>query len=449
MTPMTLEIRTITIDEAVAFRTAVRFGFATRDTVEDPEWAEAVVDPVDRCRAAFENDRIVATLQSFPTTLTLPGGGTITAGALTAVTCHPTHRRQGVLTRMIGADLAASKERGEPADILIAAEYPIYGRFGYGPAVMSIGWELDAGKPRFATPGAGTVEFVDNETFRKEAPAIFERVRLSRPGMIARSDFDWDVKADIRRRPEDKPWLGFRLLCRDDAGTPQGWANYKIDDKWDGMRPLGKVEVSDLCAATPEAEARLWRFLAELDLIITVTAGDRPVDDILPWLLHDARAAKHTGACRLRLGAAARRAGTADRASLLDERHGSCSRWSTRKDSPTAGTSSTSPRTAPPARPPARRPTSPCPCARSVACHSTGSGRPLSTRPAGSTSTGPALSPWPTRCSPGPSPPGATPGSDGPDDLVTLRSTGDLVTLRCGFATRVTRSYGRPSVTRS
>jgi len=297
VTSMSLAIRPITIDEVVAYRAAVRFGFATRDTVDDPEWSAAMADPVERCQAAFEDDRIVATLQSFPTELTLPGGGTIEVGALTAVTCHPTHRRQGVLTRMIGADLAASKDRGEPADILIAAEYPIYGRFGYGPAVMSIGWELDAGKARFATPGAGTVEFVDNETFRKEAPAIFERVRISRPGMIARSDFDWDVKADIRRRPEDKPWLGFRVLCRDDTGTPQGWANYKIDDKWEGMRPLGKVEVADLCAATPLAEARLWRFLAELDLIITVTAGDRPVDDILPWLLHDARAAKHTGAC--------------------------------------------------------------------------------------------------------------------------------------------------------
>ncbi|MEJ7721408.1 MAG: GNAT family N-acetyltransferase [Ilumatobacteraceae bacterium] len=85
--------------------------------------------------AAFEHGRIVATLHSFPTELTMPGGNTVSAGALTAVTCQPTHRRQGVLTRMIGADLLASKERGEPVDILIAAEYPIYGRFGYGPAV--------------------------------------------------------------------------------------------------------------------------------------------------------------------------------------------------------------------------------------------------------------------------------------------------------------------------
>ena len=66
--------------------------------------------------------------------------------------------------------------------------------------------------------------------------------------------------------------------------------------RWADRRPRGKVEVADLCAATPAAEARLWRFLAELDLVATVVAGDRPIDDLLPWLLVDARAAKQTDA---------------------------------------------------------------------------------------------------------------------------------------------------------
>ena len=46
---------------------------------------------------------------------------------------------------MIGRDLTTSRERGEVADVLIAAEYPIYGRFGYGPAVASTSWELVTG----------------------------------------------------------------------------------------------------------------------------------------------------------------------------------------------------------------------------------------------------------------------------------------------------------------
>ena len=289
---MPLEIRPIEPDEVLAYRRAVRFGFSTPDTTDDADWASAMFDPIDRCIAAFDRDRIVATLRSFATELTLPGGATVPAGALTAVTCHPTHRRQGVLTQMLGSDLAASRARGEPCGVLIAAEYPIYGRFGYGPATVATAWELDARAANFANRGAGTVEFADDETLRKEAPAIFDRVRRARPGMIDRSEFVWDYRCAIRRAPDDKPWSGFRLLCRDDDGMAQGWANYTFEDKWEGMRSFDKVDVVDLCAATPEAEARLWRFLAELDLVATIAAADRPLDDTLPWLLHDARVAK-------------------------------------------------------------------------------------------------------------------------------------------------------------
>ena len=52
--------------------------------------------------------------------------------------------------------------------------------------------------------------------------------------------------------------------------------------------------MADLCAATPAAEIRLWRFLAELDHVTTVTASDRPVDEILPFVLTDGRHARRT-----------------------------------------------------------------------------------------------------------------------------------------------------------
>jgi predicted acetyltransferase len=292
---MPIEMRTITAAEAVDFRRAVRTGFGDADTVDDEDWCVAAMQPFDRAYASFDAGTIVATLRSFPTELTVPGGSGVSAGALTSVACRATHRRRGLLTRMIAADLRSSAERGESADVLIASEYAIYGRFGYGPATIALSWELDATATGFVTPGSGAVEFVDNDTFRKEGPEIFERVRASRPGMIGRSDHDWDVRADLRRRPEDKPWKGFRVLCRDDDGTAQGWANYSVAHHWAELRARSAAEVSELCAATPAAEARLWRFLAELDLVVTVTAGDRPADDALPWLLSNGRAVRQTG----------------------------------------------------------------------------------------------------------------------------------------------------------
>jgi len=289
---MAVEIRTIKPDEAVAFRRAVRQGFYVSETSDDAGWATEILDDVDRAYAAFDRESIVATLRSFATDVTVPGGATVPAGALTAVTCRSTHRRQGLLTQMISADLSASKDTGERFDILIASEYPIYGRFGYGPATVHAKWELDTTRTLFREAGEGTVEYVDNETFRKEAPAVFERVRLSRPGMITRNALRWDVLADLRRAPEEKPWTGFRVLCRDADGVAQGWASFKTDDNWTDRQPKMTANVPDLCAVTPAAEARLWRFLADLDLVLSVAAEDRPGDELLPFLLTNARAAK-------------------------------------------------------------------------------------------------------------------------------------------------------------
>lgn len=292
---MSIETRAITVDEAPEFRRRIRAGFGEAETSDDdPSWAKDATQPVDRALACFDSGQIVATLRSFPTELTVPGGAQLATGALTAVTCQPTHRRQGLLSRMIGDDLRASAERGEVVDVLIASEYPIYGRFGYGPAVLSTSWELDKTKARFEYGGSGVIEEVDNETFRKEAPGVFDRVRAARPGMIGRRDLVWDQLSDLRRPPEEKPWRGFRVLCRDDDGVTQGWASWTIKNKWDDMRPASTVNVADLCAATPAAEARLWRFLAELDLTTTLAAGDRPADEVLPYLLEDARVAKQT-----------------------------------------------------------------------------------------------------------------------------------------------------------
>ena len=47
---------------------------------------------------------------------------------------------------MLDQSLRAARERGDPLSILIAAEWPIYGRFGYAPAVLSADYVLRASR---------------------------------------------------------------------------------------------------------------------------------------------------------------------------------------------------------------------------------------------------------------------------------------------------------------
>jgi predicted acetyltransferase len=78
---------------------------------------------LDRTWGAFDRDTVVATLRSFRSQMTAPGGGTLEASAVTAVTTTSTHRWRGLASRLMAGELAASVERGEQASILIAAEW--------------------------------------------------------------------------------------------------------------------------------------------------------------------------------------------------------------------------------------------------------------------------------------------------------------------------------------
>ena len=219
----------------------------------------------------------------------MPGGAIVPSAALTNVTVAPTHRRQGLLRRMLDPDLAAAKERGEPVGMLIAAEFPIYGRFGYGSAADHIEWEIDARTVQFVQPGSGAVELVDATAMRKEAPALYERYRRAQPGAIERDDRWWDTTLRITPAPGEEPFKGFYGIHRNDSGEAEGYIRYHTKGKWDGRRPNTTLEIDEMLAVTPGAYARLWRYCCEVDWVAKVDAGDRRTDEALLWLVADAR----------------------------------------------------------------------------------------------------------------------------------------------------------------
>src|SRR6516165_9456766 len=161
---MSLDVRTITKAEVGAWVDAMRRGFLdgpAPDSTEADQRA-ATVD-FDHTWGAFDGDRVVGTLRSFDTAFSVPGGE-VPATALTHVTVTATHRRRGLLTRMITADLTACARRGDAVSVLVSAEYPIYGRFGYGPAADGVRYEVDAVGVGFTRDVGGSVEPVDRDT---------------------------------------------------------------------------------------------------------------------------------------------------------------------------------------------------------------------------------------------------------------------------------------------
>ncbi|RKN09753.1 GNAT family N-acetyltransferase [Streptomyces radicis] len=250
----------------------------------------------ERAIGAFDGDRCVATFRSFDQELTLPGGALTTANAVSGVTVTATHRRRGLLSRMMARDLAAAKERGHAVATLVAAEFGIYGRFGFGPAAGFTQWRILKSRagldPRWSLPeGEGTLAFIDGAEVRKLGPELHDRFRKGQAGAIHRPPLFWE-RATGEVRLDPGPWREpFHALYRDAAGVPQGLVTFTTDDTWEAGLPEVTATVSSLFATTPAAESALWRFLLAIDWVAAVDTGRAPTDSILPLLLPDPRAA--------------------------------------------------------------------------------------------------------------------------------------------------------------
>ncbi|WP_030729753.1 GNAT family N-acetyltransferase [Streptomyces sp. NRRL F-2890] len=254
----------------------------------------------DRARGVFEGDRCVATFTSFDQQLTVPGGALVDVNAVSAVSVTATHRRQGLLSQLMGADLAEAKERGALAATLIAAEYRIYGRFGYGPAASLAdftvkGLRSGLGSRWSAPEDGGSVAYIDGAEVRKIGPELHERFRRGQVGAIDRKPLWWEkFTGEVRfgHQTWEEP---FYVLYRDGAGVPQGLVKYTTDKKWDGELPDNTLTVQELIATTTAAQRALWSFLVSIDWVTTLRGPNRGPDDLLPLLLPDARAAVLNG----------------------------------------------------------------------------------------------------------------------------------------------------------
>ncbi|MEV6395659.1 GNAT family N-acetyltransferase [Streptomyces sp. NPDC051907] len=295
---MSVDTRIVSEVEFPAWLRALNTGFLRTPVVGDDEVASRLAHTdMSRVRGAFEQGRCVATFRSFEQRLTAVGGASIPASAVSNVTVSPTHRRRGLLSRLMAADLGEAKERGDVVSTLIAAEYPIYGRYGFGPAAWMTEWSVDVPRagldPRWAGPwDGGRIDLADGDEIRKFGPELHARLAARQHGVVSRDERWWQINTGQAQDP-GHPWTEpYYALYRSATGEVDGMIVYHADEKWgDAKQPLNTATVRDLIALTPAAERALWHFVCSVDWITTVKSGYRAPDDLLPLLLPDPRAA--------------------------------------------------------------------------------------------------------------------------------------------------------------
>ena len=286
-------VRLLTDDELPAAAKLVgrqMLGSVT-DEVADG-WARLFRDQHNVTHGAFVGKDLVGSAAWFPTKLAFPGEP-VAAAAVTAVSVLSNHRRRGHLRRLMDAELDHAADAGCAVAVLNAAEYPIYGRFGYGFATQACAIHLDTGAAHFRDEATGTITLVDPPELRPALQQMYEARWARTPGAILRVDGFWDHEAGLIGYPGRpfEPGKQRGALWHDDGGRLQGAIVYKVEEVWTANRPAGVAEVEDLWGASPEAERELWRHLLTVDWVRTAKVSNRAVDDPLPFWLHDARVA--------------------------------------------------------------------------------------------------------------------------------------------------------------
>ena len=284
---MPYRIRTVRdLDEFMPAIGAIGHYFGWQPGPEDAERFSRIL-PFDRMHAVFDDGQIVAGAGAYPQELTLPGGPVPCAG-VTVVGVLPSHRRRGLLRRMMEAQLRDARERGEPVAALWASEETIYGRFGYGLASMALHVEAKRARVRIRPelPKEGSFRLIDHDEAVRVLPRIYERIRKRAPGFLARSKDWWEARR-IGDRPEQRRGAGplVRALFERD-GAAAGYALYRISQDGATFAEWTKtVRVIEVMGVDAAARREVWRFLLEIDWTDTVRAEQLAVDDDLQLLV--------------------------------------------------------------------------------------------------------------------------------------------------------------------
>ncbi|MGV3732805.1 MAG: GNAT family N-acetyltransferase [Microcella sp.] len=249
---------------------------------------------------AAEAEHPIATVASWRSPLSLgetaEGEARALEGwAISLVSVAATHRRRGIANALLEGELRAAHAAGLPMAMLTVSEATIYGRWGFGPAASIADLRIDARGLRFTAPlPSGRVHRVSTPSLRAVAPELARRAAQRRGGDVPQRPLHWDRLLGLSTRTAARANALRAVRYDDERGQTQGFAVYSL-----AANPRDFADhtltVEYLCAATDDALVALWHYLLDHDLVATVVAALRPIDEPLPWMLADPRAVHTTG----------------------------------------------------------------------------------------------------------------------------------------------------------
>ena len=251
----------------------------------------SVFEP-DRSLVAIDGDLIVGHAAAYSREVTVPGA-ILPAAHVTLVGVAPTHRRRGLLNRMMRRQLGEVAAAGrEPIAVLWASETKIYPRYGYGMAAQRLSAEIMTREIQLpAAPSAGPVgrlRMVEPAEAIADFAKVYEQLRPERTGWSSRDDRWWRfVLTDLPAVRDGGTAL--RGVVHETPHGPTGYALWRTKGRWDAHGPDATVHVREVVATDPAAYSALWRFLLTIDLARTAEVGFLAIDEPLQHVVDEPR----------------------------------------------------------------------------------------------------------------------------------------------------------------
>lgn len=260
-------------------------------------WGEAPEPGMDQVHRVLDRAMLArldgedvgaAAVIDFP--LTLPGGGRVAMDGVTWVGVSATARRRGALRAMMDRCLDSARERGVPVLGLGASESSIYRRFGYGLASHIGRAEIDTAHASLRVPfrDPGRLAFHPG----KDAIPLWRDVesrQVDRVGGILRAENHWRVLLARNEKPEGLIAPMAVVVHEDATGAVDGFANYRLELRWNDGLADGIIHVNELTALNLDAHMALWQHVLEMDLVEHVEMWRFWLDDPIQHLLADPR----------------------------------------------------------------------------------------------------------------------------------------------------------------
>jgi predicted acetyltransferase len=232
----------------------------------------------------------IATVNSWVTPLTLPGGET-DMWAISSVTVAGTHRRRGIARNLLEGELRSAAAAGMAVAGLTASEATIYSRYGFGAAVPVMRFTVDTARAGWAggEVSAGALRYVDKQTLADDLERLHEESRPARSGQVAGWRGRWQRMAGLAAGDKEAAAVrGVRFADAD--GVVRGAMAYTLAELPGAFR--SEMRIRSIITTSDEALRAIWRFVVQHDLVASARVDLRPIDDPLPWLVADQRAVK-------------------------------------------------------------------------------------------------------------------------------------------------------------